>query len=239
MRVLSFSETGCIRKNNEDACLVLPEYGVYAVADGMGGHQAGEVAARTALAELLRSAPHLGAQGEAELEKRVKEILVRANREVYMSSARNPATEGMGTTLTVLVFREHKAVLAHVGDSRAYLWRREQLIQLTRDHSLVGELVRLGQISSKEADSHPKRHMLVRAVGADWDVEVDSQSLEPRTGDVFFLCTDGVSNVISDGEFAEEFLRKCSWEGHLENLRRLIIKRGAPDNFTALCCIAE
>ncbi|HHY25591.1 MAG TPA: Stp1/IreP family PP2C-type Ser/Thr phosphatase [Desulfitobacterium dehalogenans] len=239
MRVLSFSETGCVRKNNEDAYLVLPEYGVYAVADGMGGHLAGEVAARTALDELIKSAPHLVDRGDEELENQVKDILIRANREVYMSSTRNPATEGMGTTLTVLVFRESKVVLAHVGDSRAYVWRNEQLVQLTRDHSLVGELVRLGQISSEEADSHPKRHMLVRAVGAGWDVEVDSQSLDFQAGDVFFLCTDGVSNVMSDRELEEEFLQKCSWEEHLERLYQLIIERGAPDNFTALCCITE
>ncbi|AFM01594.1 MULTISPECIES: Stp1/IreP family PP2C-type Ser/Thr phosphatase [Desulfitobacterium] len=239
MRVLSFSETGCVRKNNEDAYLILPEYGVYAVADGMGGHLAGEVAARTALDELTKSAPHLVDQGDDELENQVREILIRANREVYMSSTRNPATEGMGTTLTVLVFRESKVVLAHVGDSRAYVWRNEQLVQLTRDHSLVSELVRLGQISSEEADSHPKRHMLVRAVGAGWDVEVDSQSLDFQAGDVFFLCTDGVSNVMSDRELEEEFLQKCSWEEHLERIYQLIIERGAPDNFTALCCIAE
>lgn len=239
MRVLSFSETGCVRKNNEDACLALPEYGVYAVADGMGGHLAGEVAARTALDELIKGAPHLVGQENEDLENQVREILVRANREVYLSSTRNPATEGMGTTLTVLVFRETKVVLAHVGDSRAYVWRHKQLVQLTRDHSLVSELVRLGQISSEEADSHPKRHMLVRAVGAGWDVEVDSQSLELQTGDIFFLCTDGVSNVISDRELEEEFLQKCSWEEHLEHLHQLIIERGAPDNFTALCCITE
>lgn len=239
MRVLNFSETGCVRKNNEDAYLVLPDYGVYAVADGMGGHLAGEVAARTAIDELIKSAPNLVGNGNEELENQVKEILVRANREVYMSSTRNPATEGMGTTLTVLVFRENKVVLAHVGDSRAYIWRNEQLIQLTHDHSLVSELVRLGQISLEEADNHPKRHMLVRAVGAGWDVEVDSQSLEFQPGDVFFLCTDGVSNVVSDRELEEEFLQNCSWEEHLERLYQLIIERGAPDNFTALCCITE
>ena len=239
MRVLSFSETGCVRKNNEDAYLVLPEYGVYAVADGMGGHLAGEVAARTALDQLVKSAPLLVHQEDEELENQVKEILIKANREVYLSSSQNPATEGMGTTLTALVFRDNKVVLAHVGDSRAYIWRDGQLIRLTHDHSLVNELVRLGQISLEEADHHPKRHMLMRAVGAQWDVEVDSQSLELRAGDVFFLCTDGVSNVINDRELEEEFLQNCSWEEHLQRIQQLIIERGAPDNFTALCCIAE
>ena len=239
MRVLSFSETGCVRKNNEDAFLILPEHGIYAVADGMGGHLAGEVAARTALEELARSAPMLKEHGIDELENEVKEILIRANREVYMSSTRNPATEGMGTTLTALVFRDNKVVLAHVGDSRAYRWRDSQLTQLTHDHSLVNELIRLGQISLEEACNHPKRHMLLRAVGAGWDVEVDAQCLDVQLGDVFFLCTDGVSNVVSDKELEEEFLKSCSWEERLERIQKTIIERGAPDNFTALCCITE
>lgn len=239
MKVLSFSETGCVRKNNEDAYLILPEYGVYAVADGMGGHLAGEVAARIAIEELKKEAPALREREGEELEKKVKEILLQANREVFESSTRNPDTEGMGTTFTVLVFRESQVILAHVGDSRAYLWRENQLHQLTQDHSLVNELLRLGEISREEAESHPKRHMLLRALGADWDLNVDTKIVDYQPGDVFFLCTDGVSNVISLDEIVEEFKKSCSWEEHLESLRKLIIQRGAPDNFTALCCITE
>lgn len=239
MRVLSFSEIGCVRKNNEDANLLLPEYGVYAVADGMGGHLAGEVAARTALDELKNSALELKEAEDQELETCVKAVLARANRKVFESSTRNPENEGMGTTLTVLAFREQQVVIAHVGDSRAYLWRDKNLTQLTDDHSLVGELVRLGQISLEEAETHPQRHVLVRAIGAAWDIEVDSQSAEWKPGDVFLLCTDGFSNVISDQELVEEFLKPSSWEEHLEQMRQLILERGAPDNFTALCCIAE
>jgi PPM family protein phosphatase len=239
MRVLSFSETGCVRKNNEDSYLVLPEYGVYAVADGMGGHLAGEVASRTALDEFKNSAIQLAEIKDSELESWVKQILSRANRQVFQSSTRNPANEGMGTTLTVLVVREQKAVIAHVGDSRAYLWRDGNLIPLTVDHSLVGELVRLGQISPEEAETHPQRHVLVRAVGASWDIEVDSHDMEWISGDVFLLCTDGFSNVISEQELVDELLKPTSWEEHLEAMRQLILERGAPDNFTALCCISE
>lgn len=239
MRVLSFSEIGCVRKNNEDAYLVLPEYGMYAVADGMGGHLAGEVAARTALDELKNSALELREAEDQELETYVKEVLARANRKVFESSTRNPANEGMGTTLTVLVFREQQVVIAHVGDSRAYLWREMSLTQLTDDHSLVGELVRLGQISLEEADTHPQRHVLVRAIGAAWDIEVDTQFAEWKSGDVFLICSDGFSNVISEQELAEELLKPSTWEEHLEQMRQLILERGAPDNFTALCCISE
>ena len=239
MRVLSFSEKGCIRKNNEDSFLVLPSQGLYAVADGMGGHRAGEVASSTALKELEKWAPQfLGLEDQA-LESRLSEAFVQANQVVYESSTTEPENAGMGTTLTVLLVREKTAVIAHVGDSRAYLWRNEVLTSLTKDHSLVGELVRLGQISPEEAEKHPQRHVLMRAVGAEPEIELDCKRIGMQTGDVFLLCTDGFSNMISNQELAEEFLELGSWDERLERLRKLTLERGAPDNFTALCCILE
>lgn len=239
MRVLSFSEKGCIRKNNEDSLLVLPEQGLYAVADGMGGHRAGEVASSTALQELERLVPQLGDSEEQGLESGLTEAFIQANRVVNESSTTEPENAGMGTTLTVLLVRGSTAVIAHVGDSRAYLWRDEVLTSLTVDHSLVGELVRLGQISPEEAEKHPQRHVLMRAVGTDQKIEVDCRSIGLHSGDVFLLCTDGFSNLISDLELTEEFLEPGSWEGRFEKLRKLTLERGAPDNFTALCCILE
>ncbi|WP_206811803.1 Stp1/IreP family PP2C-type Ser/Thr phosphatase [Paradesulfitobacterium ferrireducens] len=239
MRILSFSETGCVRKNNEDAYLVLSEYGLYAVADGMGGHLAGEVAARTALQELERIAPELAELADAEVESWLMTALTRANTLVFESSSRLPETEGMGTTLTVLIVRGSLAVIAHVGDSRAYIWREERLERLTDDHSLVGELLRLGQISVEEAENHPRRHVLMRAIGAEEKIQVDCRSLEAKAKDVFLLCTDGFSNILTEEEIGQEFLEESSWEEHLENLRQLVLERGAPDNFTALCCIVE
>lgn len=239
MRVLSFSEKGCIRKNNEDSFLVLLEQGLYAVADGMGGHRAGEVASSTALQELGKLVPRLvGLEGQV-LESGLTEAFIQANRVVNESSTTKPENAGMGTTLTVLLVRSKTVVIAHVGDSRAYLWRDEALTSLTVDHSLVGELVRLGQISLEEAEKHPQRHVLMRAVGADREIEVDCRSISVQTGDVFLLCTDGFSNLISDQELAEEFLQPGSWDEKFERLRKLTLERGAPDNFTALCCILE
>ena len=239
MRVLSFSEKGCIRKNNEDSFLVLPTQGLYAVADGMGGHRAGEVASSTALQELEKWAPRFAGLEGQSLENRLTEAFVEANRVVYKSSTTEPENAGMGTTLTVLLVRTKMIVIAHVGDSRAYLWRDKTLTSLTVDHSLVGELVRLGQISLEEAEKHPQRHVLMRAVGADPEIELDCRSISLQTGDVFLLCTDGFSNMISNQELAEEFLDLSSWEEKLERLRKLTLERGAPDNFTALCCILE
>jgi len=239
MRVLSFSEKGCIRKNNEDSFLVLPSHGIYAVADGMGGHRAGEVASSTALQELEKWAPRLVGLEDQALESGLAEAFVQANRVVYESSTTVPENAGMGTTLTVLLVRSETVVIAHVGDSRAYLWRDEALTSLTIDHSLVGELVRLEQISLEEAEKHPQRHVLMRAIGADQELELDCRSLSLQTGDVFLLCTDGFSNLISNQELAEQFLEPDSWEVRFENLRKLTLERGAPDNFTALCCILE
>ncbi|HBW38435.1 Stp1/IreP family PP2C-type Ser/Thr phosphatase [Desulfosporosinus sp. BICA1-9] len=239
MRVLSFSENGCVRKNNEDSFLVISSAGLYAVADGMGGHQAGEVASSTALHELEKIVPQLAKLEEQTLEKGLTEAFAQANQVIYEASTNQPENAGMGTTLTVLLICNSEVVIAHVGDSRAYLWRDEVLTLLTTDHSLVGELVRLGQISLEEAKKHPQRNVLMRAVGADPSVEVDCQTMGLQTGDVFLLCTDGFSNMISDQELTEEFLEPGAWEERLEKLRQVTLERGAPDNFTALCCIME
>jgi len=211
MRVLSCSEKGCIRKNNEDSFLVLPSFGLYAVADGMGGHRAGEVASTTALQELEKWATRLVELEDQALESGLTEAFRQVNRVVYESSTTVQENAGMGTTLTVLLARGKTAVIAHVGDSRAYLWRNEELTFLTTDHSLVGELVRLGQISPEEAENHPQRHVLMRAIGADPKLELDCRSISLQSGDVFFLCTDGLSNLISNQELAEEFLQRNPW----------------------------
>lgn len=239
MRVLSFSETGCVRKNNEDSLLALPQYNLYAVADGMGGHLAGEVAARTALEVLAEAAPDLeDLEGEAVLDW-AKQALIQANNKVFEAATINPENEGMGTTLTLLVFKAHQVVIAHVGDSRGYLWREGKLIPLTVDHSLVEELVRMGQISPEEAEKHPQRHVLVRAVGASQEIQVDSSYLGCQANDFFLLCTDGFSNVISEQELIQELSQPECWEDRFERMRQLILDRGAPDNFTALGCIME
>ena len=240
MRVLSFSETGQVRKNNEDALLVLSSYGLFAVADGMGGHQAGEVASGTAMSELAKLAPELDMMTNDKLEAWLRESIAHANQVIYEKSALHPENQGMGTTLTLLVLRQTQGFVAHIGDSRAYLWRDEELVRLTVDHSLTEELVRMGEITAEEAENHPQRHVLMRALGTSNQIKIDYQKCDLLLGDVFLLCTDGFSNLISDDELIEKFRQpKESWEACFEGLRELILDRGAPDNFTALCCIME
>ncbi|MDD4345648.1 MAG: Stp1/IreP family PP2C-type Ser/Thr phosphatase [Desulfitobacteriaceae bacterium] len=239
MRVLSFSETGQVRKNNEDALLVLSGDGLFAVADGMGGHQAGEIASNTAVSEIKKQAVKLREITNDRLEYWLKEVIGQANKVIYESAVCSPENQGMGTTLTMLVLRQNQGFVAHIGDSRAYLWRNGELLRLTDDHSLAEELVRRGQITVEEAEKHPQRHVLMRALGASRKIEIDYRTCDLQSGDVFLLCTDGFSNLLSDEELAEKFKRQESWETRFDRLKGLILERGAPDNYTALCCIME
>jgi len=185
------TDTGRRRRRNEDAFLCEPP--LFAVADGMGGAQAGEVASRLA-AESLRE-QELG--NLSALEQTV-ELIREANRRVYAYSSENASTRGMGTTMTVALVEGSVVTIGHVGDSRAYLLRDDQLTQLTQDHSLVAELVRSGRLSPKEAESHPRRSVITRALGTDSDVEVDVFSLRAQDGDLFLLCSDGLTSMVSD-----------------------------------------
>jgi serine/threonine protein phosphatase PrpC len=237
MKTVSIYETGCVRKNNEDSFLIMPEYDLYAVADGMGGHNAGEVASALAIEELKKRAPQLHLIDIDLIQDWMRKTIDEANREVFEASLKTEETEGMGTTLTALVIKETKAVIGHVGDSRIYLWRDKALSLLSEDHSMVNELVRLGQLTVEKAKNHPHKNVLSRALGVDRSTEIDCFQLEIEEGDVLLLCTDGFSNVLEEEEIAAEFSEAGTWEEHLDTLREAVLKRGAPDNFTVVCCI--
>jgi len=239
MKIVSIYETGCVRKNNEDSFLVLPEFNLFAVADGMGGHNAGEVASRLAIKELNNRAVDLTFININGIQQWMQESIAEANREVYEASFQAEEMAGMGTTLTALVIREKKAVIGHVGDSRIYLWRDGMLSLLSEDHSMVNELVRLGQLTEEKAKNHPHKNVLSRALGVDRTTIVDCFQLEVQPGDVFLLCTDGFTNIIEDEEIVGEFSGSGTWEEHLETLKQTVLERGAPDNFTVVCCILE
>jgi len=189
------TDTGRRRRRNEDAFLCEPP--LFAVADGMGGAQAGEVASRLA-AESLREQE----LGDLSALEQAVELIREANRRVYAYSSENASARGMGTTMTVALVEGSIVTIGHVGDSRAYLLRDDQLTQLTQDHSLVAELVRSGRLSPKEAESHPRRSVITRALGTDSDVEVDVFSLRGQDGDLFLLCSDGLTSMVSDEEIA-------------------------------------
>jgi protein phosphatase len=193
-RSAGLSDTGRKRRQNEDAFVCEPP--LFAIADGMGGAQAGEVASRIAAAVFEEGAAAV--QGEDG----VATVVRAANARIFERAVHDPAVAGMGTTATVAVVDAAAATvtIAHVGDSRAYLYRLGTLEQLTTDHSLVGELVRSGRLTEDEAAVHPHRSVITRALGTDADVEVDTLTVDGAPGDLVLLCSDGLSAMVRDDQ---------------------------------------
>ena len=188
-RSTGLSHPGRKRRRNEDAWVCQPP--LFAVADGMGGARGGEIASRVA-------ATALGEAVDGTGEARVVALVQKANRQVFERAREDADASGMGTTITVALVEDGVVAIGHVGDSRAYLIRDHKVEQLTEDHSLVAELVRSGRLSPEEAEIHPQRSVITRALGTDPDVDVDSFSVETRAGDVFLICSDGLTSMIDD-----------------------------------------
>jgi serine/threonine protein phosphatase PrpC len=196
-RASALTDTGRRRPHNEDTFVCDPP--LFAVADGVGGAQAGEIASRLAAATLEERRPQ--AQGEETLA----ELLREANDRIYRRALDDPAAAGMGTVVTALLVDEAAGTVAigHVGDSRAYCLRDGELEQLTPDHSLVGELVRAGRLSTEEAEQHPHRSVITRAVGTEPSVEVDTLTRIMAPGDLYLICSDGLTDIVRDEQIAE------------------------------------
>jgi serine/threonine protein phosphatase PrpC len=222
------TDTGRKRRHNEDAYVCEPP--LFAIADGMGGAQAGEVASQLAAAALTESRPNGGG------ERRVAQLIQEANRRVHQRASTDATTSGMGTTMTVaLVEPDGRIAFGHVGDSRAYLLRDARLEQLTDDHTLVAELVRRGELSPADAELHPQRSVITRALGTDPDVDVDTFSLQGQSGDVFLLCSDGLSSMV-DGEEIEQIVERTRYDlgAATKALIQAANRGGGEDNITAV-----
>ena len=191
-RSAALSDTGHRRVHNEDSFVWEPP--LFAIADGIGGAQAGEIASRLAAAALAERRP--GSHGEEVLVA----LVVEANQRIYERSLGDPLVAGMGTTVTALLVDEAAGTIAlgHVGDSRAYVFRAGELSQLTDDHSLVGELVRSGRLTPEAAEQHPHRFVITRAVGTESTVEVDVETIRPEPGDLYIICSDGLTDMLPD-----------------------------------------
>src|SRR5579875_2363633 len=185
------SDTGRQRRGNEDSAFARAP--VFAVADGMGGAQAGEVASQIAVEAFEAGLPEEGTP-----EQRLAEVAQRANRRIHELSLAEHEHAGMGTTLTAAYLDDGYLAIAHVGDSRAYLFRDGQLTRLTQDHSLVEELRQRGKLTEEEAAEHPQRSIITRALGPEPDVQVDTLSQTVRGGDVVLLCSDGLTSMIAE-----------------------------------------
>jgi len=228
-KVAGVSDTGRKRRRNEDSYVCRPP--LFAVADGVGGARAGELASSLAAEALSESA------GSARLpgEERVASLIREANRRVYERASSDQDLSGMGTTMTLALADDGVVAIGHVGDSRAYLIRDGRLEQVTQDHSLVAELMRDGRLSPEEAATHPQRSVITRVLGTDPDVDVDTFSVRARRGDLFLLCSDGLTGMLSD----EQILMVV--ERHRDNLdaaARALIKAanrgGGDDNITVV-----
>jgi PPM family protein phosphatase len=222
------TDTGRKRRRNEDAYVVAPP--LFAVADGMGGAQAGEVASKLAAAALEDTDP-----GRLTGPERVASLIREANRRVHERSSTDPATSGMGTTMTVALVEQDGVVIGHVGDSRAYLVRDGAIEQLTEDHSLVNELLKSGRLSPSEADTHPQRSVITRAVGTDPEVDVDAFTVDARAGDVFLLCSDGLTDMVDDASILGAVAES---PGDLDRATKTLVsaanRGGGEDNITVV-----
>jgi serine/threonine protein phosphatase PrpC len=227
-RFTGVTDPGRRRRRNEDAYVCEPP--LFAIADGMGGAQAGEVASGLAAAVLEE------ATGDERGEERVASLIQEANRRVFQRSSEDAATSGMGTTMTVALVDNSDGTIAfgHVGDSRAYRIRGGELEQLTDDHSLVGELVRSGRLSPEEAESHPQRSVITRALGTEPDVDVDTFTTEAERDDIYLLCSDGLTDMVS----AREILAVVEASTDLDDAARSLVDAanagGGEDNISVV-----
>lgn len=225
------TDTGRVRQGNEDS--FHRGDSVFAVADGMGGHLAGEVASETALEPIASLDGRVFSDAEEALHA-LRQAVRDANTAVARKASDDPAFRGMGTTLTAAMVEGRRLHLAHVGDSRAYLLRHGELNQITDDHTLVQHLINEGQITKDEAATHPQRSIITRAIGVSIDVDVDAMTLELEQGDVVLLCSDGLTGVVDDDRIAETLKRFPDLDQAIATLVDLANENGGPDNITVL-----
>ncbi|HVR04963.1 MAG TPA: Stp1/IreP family PP2C-type Ser/Thr phosphatase [Solirubrobacteraceae bacterium] len=221
------TDTGMQRRANEDSLLARSP--LFVVADGMGGAQAGEVASRLAV-DAFRD----GLGDPASPERELAEHALAANSRIHELSQSNAEQAGMGTTLTAVYVGPHEIAIAHVGDSRAYCLRDGELLRLTDDHSLVDEMIREGRLTPEEAEEHPQRSIITRALGPEEIVEVDTRSFGARAGDVYLLCSDGLTSMVPEPRLAEILRAHLRLRDAGEALIREANNAGGRDNITVI-----
>jgi PPM family protein phosphatase len=222
------TDTGRQRNANEDSLFTRPP--LFVVADGMGGAQAGEVASKTAAESFDRELP------QAPPERVLRETIEAANRTIHERARNDPDLAGMGTTITAAIvdLDSEEVAIGHVGDSRAYRLRGGQLERLTRDHSLVEEMRRKGQLTDAQAADHPQRSIITRALGPEPEVEVDLQTVPAQAGDVFLICSDGLTTMLGDEQIAKLLGRATSMQSAVRALVDEANRAGGRDNITVL-----
>lgn len=244
IRAAGITDVGCVRKHNEDSLLSLPAWGLFVVADGLGGHAAGEVASQIVV-DTIQSTLAATADPDADwpLEydpvlsfdgNRLKAALLLADKAIADDILEHPERVTMGSTVVAGLLNGSHLTLAHVGDSRAYLVGPQRIRQLTRDHSWVAEQVAAGVLTPSEARVHPFRNVITQALGNGGDLEVDVQELELGESERLLLCSDGLSGMISDSQILELIENALNVEDAVETLVEVARRNGGDDNITAI-----
>lgn len=239
MFICACSDVGKVREINQDAYFYIEDelLPIFIIADGMGGHKAGEVASNTAISTIVS---HYEENKEKMIGKEVfipefiNKSIELANKKLIEESENDEELKGMGTTITMCIVLEKELYIGHVGDSRAYLLRDEKLKQLTQDHSLVGELLRTGSITKEEAMNHPKKNVIMRALGSNKDLKVDIFTRDMEQGDRIVLCTDGLTNMVSEERILETLVNDENPSSICSELVNISNELGGIDNTTIM-----
>jgi protein phosphatase len=233
-----FSDPGLVRENNEDVWGSLPEANVFVLADGMGGHRAGEIASKEAVDALIDILKIFLLRG---VERRVEEVaqiisqaILEVNHFIHQMARNSESLKGMGTTLCCLCFYGDYLIYAHVGDSRIYQLRKKKLIQLTQDHTLLQELIEMGQINKEEAERFHYKNILTRAIGTEPTVEPSIEYLKVEKGDIYMMCSDGLYDDVSFQEMEKILIENSSIQDSVDRLVKLARARGGHDNITVV-----
>jgi len=227
------SDQGKVRDSNEDTCIVRIQHKIFLVADGMGGHAAGEIASQIAASTIEEFASEL--DQDSNPDEVLKHAVQEANTRVYETQMQKPEFRGMGSTLTILAFSDSRFYIAQVGDSRAYLLRNGTLNQLTRDHSVVWPLYENGILTKEDISKHPQKNLITRSIGTYPQVEADLQNDIADENDIFLLCSDGLTDVLSDLDIAGTLtIQGKSTQELTELLIDAANDAGGPDNITVV-----
>jgi protein phosphatase len=240
LRVGSLTDVGKVREINQDYLASDPDHGLFIVADGMGGHLAGEKASQGAVEAITRAlTPDVLAAANGSMSDLIQSAIQEANREIVQASLQDSSMRGMGTTATVAVTVADKVYVGHIGDSRAYHLRGGEIVQITEDHSVVAQLLRARAITPAEAQRHPYRNVITRCLGMQMEIEADTFEVDWQIGDRLLLCSDGLSGLVSDEEMAKITVEFPEPQAACERLVALALERGGYDNVTVVLLAKE
>lgn len=230
------TDIGRARSQNQDAVFATDEAvgslpNLFVVADGMGGHKAGEYASNQAIALVKRE---VASDTESEPVQIINQGITTANNSIYEEAAQDATKSGMGTTMVVATIFDHHMCVGNVGDSRLYVYREGQLQQITQDHSVVGEMVRKGEMPKEQARNHPKRNLITRAVGAEKEIRVDFFDETLADGDLVLMCTDGLTSMVEEKQIEEVLASAVSLHEKANRLVELANDNGGRDNITII-----